>query len=306
MFKCNLEYCRAFYYVAQLGSVSKAAEALFLTQPAITRSVKQLEEYLECKLFSRISRGMHLTNEGKVLLDHIEKVFNELASAEKTLQRMTNFESGILNIGATETALYYFLLPIIEKFREKYPKVFLNVSGSSTPEIIRMVKDGTVELAAGVSPIKDAENLTVTAATEFRDIFIIGKTLMEAEGLQNRTLTVDELCRIPIVAVEKGTSARRQIDSWFKEQGVFFKPDYSVRTSSTVLPFVQRNLAVGIVPDLFVKKMLEKKEIFEVKVNKPIPGREIIIIHKDVSQVTSLCRHFIDFIGQESGLPSNN
>jgi len=296
MIDFNLEYYRAFYYVAQLGSVSKAAEALFLSQPAISHSIKQLESHLGCKLFTRVSRGMQLTNEGKILCEHVDKAFGELIAAEKTLQRMIDFETGLLNIGATETALYHFLLPAIEGFRRTYPKVFINVSGNSTPEIIRMVRDGTVELAVGVSPISGTEDLTVTKATAFRDIFVVGAQMIETAGLKDRVLTANEICQFPIVSVEKGTSARGHIDKWFKQQGAFFEPDYSVRTSTMVLPFVQRNLAIGILPDLFAKELLGKKDIFEIQVNEPIPERQIVIIHKDISQVASVCRHFIDFI----------
>jgi DNA-binding transcriptional LysR family regulator len=301
MIDFNLEYYRAFYYVAQLGSVSKAAEALFLSQPAITRSIQQLEKRLGCKLFARVSRGMQMTSEGRTLFEHVDRAFGELITAEKTLRLMANFESGILNIGATETALHHFLLPIIEDFRKTYPQVFINVSGSSTPEMVRMLHEGKVELAVGVSPIKKADDLVITPATEFRDVFVAGPLLMEKENLRGRVLTAKEICELPLVVVEKGTSARGHIDLWFKEQGAFFKPDYSVRTSSMVLPFVQRNLAIGIVPDLFTRELLAQQAIFEVSVDKSIPERQVVIIHEELSQTTSLCRHFIDFINRRGG-----
>jgi DNA-binding transcriptional LysR family regulator len=299
MLDFNLEYYKTFYYVAQLNSVSKAAEALFLSQPAITRSIKQLETYLGCKLFTRVSRGMQMTNEGRTLFGHVERAFDELIAAEKTLHHMANFESGILNIGATETALYYYLLPIIEKFRAEYPKVFINLSGSSTPETIQLVKRDEVDLAVAASPVKNVDDLVVTTATEFHDVFVASPQMMETEGLKSRTFTAKEICNLPIVAVEKGTSARNHINLWFKEQGAFFEPDYSVRTSSTVLLFVLRNLAIGILPDIFAKELLERQEIFELSIEKPIPTRQILIIHKNDSKITSLCRHFINYMNQQ-------
>ena len=300
MLDFNLEYYRAFYYAAQLGSVTRAADALFLSQPAITRSIKELEKHLGCQLFTRVSRGMQLTNEGRILYEHVNNVFEELITAEKTLHNMSNFEAGILNIGATETALYHFLLPVIEAFRARYPKVFINVSGNSTLEMIQMVRNGQAEIAFGVSPFNGAQDLVVAnTSIEFQDIFVAGPHLMEAEGLANRILTAKELCSLPIVALERGTSHREHVDMWFKSQGAFFKPDYSVRTSSMVLPFVQRNLAVGILPNLFAQELLNQRRIHEIKVEKPIPTQKVVIIHRELALTTVLCRNFIEFVHRQ-------
>jgi DNA-binding transcriptional LysR family regulator len=296
MLDFNLEYYRAFYYVAQLGSVSRAADALFLSQPNITRTIKQLEKHLGCQLFSRVSRGMRMTNEGRIVFEHVEKAFGHLLEAEKTLRRMADFDTGIINIGATETALYYFLLPIIESFRKQYPKILINFSGSTTPETIRMVEEGKADLAVVVSPVLDRGGLVVTTALTFSDIFVASPSFVENENLRDRVLTAKDACAFPIVAVEKGTTSRAHIDLWFKEQGIFFEPDYSVRTPSTVLSLVKRHLAIGILPELFVKDLLYSGEVCEVIMKQPIPPRQILSVHKDASQMTALGRHFVNFM----------
>jgi len=296
MLDFNLEYYRAFYYVAQLSSVSKAADALFLSQPNITRSIKKLEEHLNCMLFTRVSRGMQLTNEGKIVFNHVERAFEQFFEAEKTLHRMANFETGIITIGATETALYFFLLPIIESFRKEYPKVYINFSGSTTPETIKMVREGIVDLSVVVSPITDCDDLVVTTTIEFQDIFVASPSFIEAEHLHERVLSAKEVCEFPTVAVEKGTTSRNHIDLWFKEQGIFFESDYSVRTPSTVLSLVQRNLAIGVLPDLFVNNLLDRGKICKIVMEQTIPKRQVLAIHKDESQMTALSRNFIKFM----------
>ena len=107
----NLEYYRAFCTVAQTGNVTKAAELLCLSQPAVTRSIHRLEESLGCKLFTRVSRGVRLTVEGAALFSHVDSAFKSLSNGERELKRLAAFEAGTLIIGAAETPLYHFLLP---------------------------------------------------------------------------------------------------------------------------------------------------------------------------------------------------
>lgn len=298
MIDFNLEYYRAFYYVAQLNSVSKAADALYLSQPAVSRSIKMLEGHLNCKLFTRASRSMQLTKEGETLFSYVEKAFGHFVAAEKVLQQMANFEAGIINLGVTETALYHFLLPIIESFKEKYPDIHINVLGSSSPETIKLVRDGAVDLAITVTPIDDLNDLEVTEVLEFNDVFVATPQLMKKLNIQGKELSAKDLSELPIVAVEKGTSARKQIDLWFEGQGVFFAPDYSVRTSSMVMPFVLRNLAIGIMPRMFAGDLLLQHAIDEIPMKKPIPERRIIVVCKEESLMTPLPRYFLDFIEQ--------
>ncbi|WP_160723286.1 LysR family transcriptional regulator [Bacillus sp. USDA818B3_A] len=289
----NLEYYRAFYYVGRLNSISKAADTLFLSQPAVTQSIKKLENHFECKLFSRTAKGMILTNEGEILFSHVTKAMEELMTGEKELNRMIKFEIGKLEIGATETALYHYLIPKIEAFRRSHSDIYMNVVGSSTPEIIHMLRNGNVDLAFAVSPIPDAEDLIITKVSDFRDILIAGSAY---NNLQNRIVSINEVSELPLVTVEKGTSAREHLDLWFEEQGILLDPEYSVRTSTTVLPFVERNLAIGIVPSMFALELIQQGRIFQLNVEKVIPPRSIVMMSKSDSKMSLLCKHFISYL----------
>ena len=227
----NLEYYRAFCTVAQTGNVTKAAELLCLSQPAVTRSIHRLEESLGCKLFTRVSRGVRLTVEGTALFSHVDSAFKSLSNGERELKRLAAFEAGTLIIGATETPLYHFLLPKLGQFREMHPNVTLQVQGSSTHETIQMLRAEQADVVLAVSPLTDVEDLSVTNLASFCDVFVAGPRF---KSLAGRHLSYDEIFRFPIVAVESGTSARGNLDAWFAEQGMTFLPNYSVRTSSTV------------------------------------------------------------------------
>lgn len=290
MLEFNLEYYRAFYYVAKLANTTKAAEALFLTQSAVSRSIKKLEERLHTVLFIRTGKGMLLTPEGKKLFEHVAAAFERLMLGEQELEYLGQHSSGTIKIAATETPLYYFLLPKIESFKRVEPHVNFHVTGNSTKDTISMLRDGKTDLALAVSPIKDIQGIKITEGKAFRDIFVAGPNYSE---LKDRVLSAQEICNYPLITVERGTSARSLIDLWFEEQGVFFEPAFSVRTSTTVLPFVESNLGIGILPTLFTEKPISEKRIFEVKTNKPFYERTILIAYLDDTTLSPLCKRFL-------------
>lgn len=293
MLNFNMEYYRAFYYVAKLNSITKASESLFLTQPAVSRNIKELETHLNCTLFVRSSKGMFLTKEGALLFEYVEKGLDAFFLGEKRLIQLLNYEKGTLEIGTTETAIYEFLLPKIESFQKKHPKIFINLSGNSTPEVINMLMKNTIDFAVVVSPISDIPNLQVTEIQEFHDIIIAGTSFA---AIKNKKLTTKELLNYPIVAVEKTTSSRENIDHWFQEQGLFFNPEYSVRTSTLILPFVKRNIAIGIIPSIFAREALLNEDIFEIKLSKPIYSRKIILASNRLNKPTDIAQLFLDHI----------
>ena len=288
----NLEYYRAFYYVAQCRSVTKAAEKLCISQPSVTYSIKKLESHLGKRLFRRSSRGMELTHEGDILFGYVSRAYQALKDAGKEISEMS--VSGTLSIGATETGLHHFLLPVIEKFTADYPSVHFSIAGNNTPDLIDALSEGTIELAVAVSPVELPPDLTFITVADFSDIVIAGSRFAE---LKNRLIEPAELVKYPIVTVEKTTSARNQIDIFFENNNAALKPAYTVRTSSLVLPFVERNLALGILPDMFAREAVDSGRVFKVRMSPGIPGRQILIIFpKDEKDMSELSRMFIRYV----------
>lgn len=289
----NLEYYRTFYYVCKLGSTTKAAEALFLSQPAVSQTIQKLEDHMGCSLFMRTSKGMQHTAEGDILFQYVSKAFNMLLDGEKKVQRLSEYKAGELNVGTTETALYYFLLSKIESFRVRFPNVRIHVTGSSTSEIFRLVRTGTADLAVVMSPLEDTDKLTVQKVQSFQDIFVVGSSFSHLRG---RLLSTQELAKEPIVCLESGTSARKHIDNWFDSQGVFFQPDYSVRTTTQVIPFVERNMAIGILPSVFAQNLINEGNFFQLQPETDIPSRQLYVIYRENYSASALRKVFINHL----------
>lgn len=294
MLDFNLEYYRAFYYVAQLGSITRAANALFLGQPTLTRSIHLLEESLDCQLFIRTAKGMTLTKEGETLYQHVTLAFEELVRGQQELQRLLSFQTGTLDIAVTETALQFVLLPVIEKFIKKYPNIDLHITGSSTPESIDLLRHDKADFALTGSPILDASGLVVTPIKQFHDIIVAGEAFRKF--FAGNLISITELLDQPLATVEKGTSAFSNTERWFQEQGSPLVPHFSVRAFSTVFQLVKSHLAIGILPDMYVENELQSGEFFQIETEQKPPSREIVLIYKSEKNLSFLSKQFIEFL----------
>ena len=138
----NLSLYRIFLETAKHGSISAAAKHLYVTQPAVSVGIIQLETELGVKLFHRMSRGIKLTQEGEALYEYVSTAINTLENGEKKLRDMNNLDGGILRVGASDMTLKFYLLDHLEKFNREHPKVHLTVSNNPTPRSIEELKKG--------------------------------------------------------------------------------------------------------------------------------------------------------------------
>ena len=296
MIDFNLDYYRVFLYVAKLGTASKAADALCLSQTAITRTIKLLETNLGCQLFHRTPKGMVLTDDGEAVFKYVSTSFDILTNGESELMKQLQYDSGTIKIGATETAIHYFL-PVFESFKEKYPQISIHLEGSSTPDAIEKMRNKEVDLALAVSPVEPMNDIAVIALDEIYDIFVCGEKFHKQLG--NRVLSAPELAMLPLITVKQGTSARNRIDEWFRSNNAECNPAYSVITSSMIIPFVKFNMAVGIIPRRFVSELLSRKELFELRTDSQIPPRQILLMHSNESTISRFGQLFIDYAKTE-------
>ena len=133
----NLEYYRIFYEVARAGSITAAAEKLCISQPAVSQTIRQLEEGLGSPLFVRASKGVRLRAEGEVLFSYVEKGIGSLLAGEEAFRSMVSLEQGEVKIGASDMTLRFYLLPYLEDFHAKYPSIRVQVTNGPTPETMR-------------------------------------------------------------------------------------------------------------------------------------------------------------------------
>ena len=142
----NLHHLKVFYAVARAGSISAGAERLHISQPAVTREIRELENSLELPLFDRKPRGVSLTEAGQRLLDYAQRIFSLELAAERDLRDFAHLELGELHLGASATLGAYLLPPLITAFRAVHPSILINLEVSNTREVTRQLDEGRIAL----------------------------------------------------------------------------------------------------------------------------------------------------------------
>ena len=271
----NLEYYKVFYYTARLGSVTKAAAKLSISQPAVSQAIKQLEGNLGVTLFYRVARGVRLTGEGKLLFSYVEKGYEQMELGVQMVRRMQNVELGEIRIGASDMTLQFYLLSYLEKFYECYPNIKVTVTNAPTPETLLYLKEGKIDFAVVSTPFDMPENTEVMPVREIEDVFVAGRRFI---SYKNRTLDFQELLKLPTIFLEKNTSTRSYMDDFLAKEGVDVAPEFELATSDMIVQFAKRNLGVGCVVRDFAMPDLDSGFLFELRFNKLIPKRQICVV----------------------------
>lgn len=289
----NLEYYRAFYYVALYKSISRAAEEMFVSQPAVSKAIRNLEESLKCTLFVRSSHGSELTRNGVLLFSHVSKAFNEFELGESIVSRSALDQSQDIYIGATESSLYSVLLPKLTVFKREYPNVHFHISGCSTSELINMLAEGTVDLALGVTPIVKQTNIPITELDDVYDVVFAHKDFPIDDTVP---LTIEQFLAQPLIGVRADSSAGKHITDFFGAFGYTYNPLFTVETSSQVCPLVENRLGIGIAP-MWALDEYKSGNLRKLNTAFSIPTRKIFLAINNKYPISPLCRKFIQLIG---------
>lgn len=271
----NLEYYKIFYYVAKNKSITVTAKQLFISQPAVSQSVKSLENRLNCKLFVRTQKGVNLTPEGQALFNYVSEGYEKILLGEKKLHEMLNFENGEIRIGASDMTLRYYLLPYIEKFHRHYPGIKIVVSNAPTPNTILSLNAGKIDFGIVSSPIEESKDYKVIPVGEISDIFVAGRRF---DWLSKKIVPIEELNTLPTICLEENTSTRKYIDKFMLDNDVVLKPEFELATSDLIVKFAEMDMGIGCVVKNFALESLSQGKLFELKLSKELPPRKICLI----------------------------
>lgn len=271
----SLEAYRVFYTVASCGSITLAAGELSISQPAVSQSIKQLEEGLKTKLFTRTSKGVRLTGEGELLYSYVAKGYEQIMLGEQKLIQLHNMELGEITIGASDMTLQFFLLPYLEKFHEQYSNIRIRVTNGPTPETLEKLEDGRMDFCVVSTPFEAKDTLEVIPVREIEDIFVAGRRFIP---YKNKTLDFTELRELPLIFLEGNTSSRRYMEDFLKQNQVEVNPEFELATSDMIVQFALRNLGVGCVVKDFAKEYIDNGMLYELRFNKLIPKRQFCIV----------------------------
>ncbi|MCD2492068.1 LysR family transcriptional regulator [Lacrimispora sp. NSJ-141] len=291
----NFEYYKIFYFVAKYKSITRAARALFLSQPTVSHYIRCLETELDCSLFLRSKKGVTLTPEAELLFSHVEKACSQLWEAEEALAASKSLAAGTVRIGASEMTLHNFLLPYLKKFRNIYPSLKLKISCGTTPGTLASLRDGASDFAIVISPLENAEGLEMTPLTSFQDIVIAGRSFQELKG---RVLSIHELVRYPLICISQGSATRRFLEQHFISCGAVLEPDVEPATTDLVTPLVIHDLGIGIVPEGFASEALSDGSVFQIPIKEELPPRHICVVSDSSHPVSLAGMQFLELLAE--------
>lgn len=269
----NFELYRIFYAVANTGNITKAAEELMISQPAISKSIKNLEEQLGGQLFIRTKRGVILTDEGREFYNYINRAMEYIYNAENKFTDLINLNTGTIKIGISSTLTKQFLIPYLEIFHNKYPKIDIQIVTNISVELIPKLKNGLIDIMIFnvVDDILD-KDIDVMECKEVSDCFVVNKNY---KHLLNKKLSFKDLNNYPLILQSKRSNTRTFLDNLTKEYNVILKPNMELASYSLVVEFAKIGLGIGYVTKEYITKELEREELFELKIKESIPNKKI-------------------------------
>lgn len=286
----NMEYYRVFYQVGRLGSITAAAEALCISQPAVSQAIKQLEKSLKSQLFIRTQKGVRLTAEGELLFPYVERGIENLLDGERMLRRLVDLDMGEVRIGASDMTLQFYLLPFLEKFHGRYPNIKVTVSNGPTPETIESLYEGKIDFGVVSTPFDARPEVEIAEVKKIRNTFVAGNKYWSLKG---KRLEYDALRGLPCIFLEKNTSTRRFMDQFLEKRGIVLEPEFELATSDMVVQFAIRNMGIGCVMDQFAREKVAAGELFELAFREMMPEREICIVTDRKNPVSPAGERFL-------------
>jgi len=294
----DLNLYKIFYTVAKCQSLTKAAEELYLSQPAVSQAIKRLESQLGGKLFNRVSRGMELTETGgKQFFEVVEKAIKLLDMAETEFKDSKNIASGTLRISASDTVVTHFLMRYIKKFHELYPNVTITFKDCTSQETIERIKTDKADVGLVSLPIYDDDVVLTGQTGIMEDIFVASDKYSNLYGV---TLDLKDIPNYPILMLDNSSSTRKEIDSFLDSMGITVNPEFEVRSVELIIEMAKTGMGIACVPRRYVLDELERGELHEIKVEPKLPLRaKGIRLNKDEPLHTFAIKEFIKILDDD-------
>lgn len=288
----NFELYKVFYYSALSLNFSEAGKQLFISQSAISQSIKQLENQLGVTLFFRNKKKLSLTPQGEDLFSYIEKAFILIKSGERNLSVSSVLGKKELKIAASDTICKYYLLPYFKNFNKISPKVTLKIVNRSSPDCIELLEKGEIDLAVVNLPDK-YENFTminVNIIKEINDIFISSHSFSE---LKNTKVSLKDISTYPLLLLEKKSTTRIFLDKLLKKQNIKITPEAELENIDLLVELTKIGLGLSFVIYEAAVSDINKGNIFPIDLSEDIPPRYLGLLNNNELALSESAETFI-------------
>ncbi len=291
----NLTLYHIFYVTALEGSISKAAQTLYISQPAISKSIQRLEAALDTTLFLRNSRGVSLTESGRLLFDHIASAFDHISQAEEELLQVKNLKIGYLKIGVSTTLCKYILLPYLQRFVREYPYIQITIHCHSSNQTLQLLREKKIDIGLVGRP-GSLEGLCFSSLGNIQDIFVASPSYLENLDLRSPGASKNLFQNATLMLLDKENMTRQYLDSYFSRQQLSPNHLLEVTNMELLIEFARIGLGAACVIREFVEEDIRKGSLIELPMKVPLPEREIGFITPQPSACSEAVTRFLQLI----------
>lgn len=285
----DLELYKVFYTVAKNKHMTKASEELHISQPAISQSIKKLEDQLGGSLFLRSNKGMELTEEGKMFYEYIKGALDLIKSAENEFTSFKDLSKGEVKIGCSATLTKLILMDTLKEFHNKYPNINIKITNDLTSNLINDLKLGKLDFVIfNESNVKE-NNLNLEKIKELKQGFIYN-----SDFYMDTINNLEDLNKFPLILQKEEANSRKLLDHIALEKNVRLIPKMEVVSQELILEFVNAGLGIGFsIINLATRNYQNLKEL---KINQMMPKINIYLATNKSISLTFASKIFINFL----------
>jgi len=271
----NFELYRVFYVVANVGNITKASKELCISQPAVTKQIKSLEDQLGGELFIRTKRGVILTENGKGIYNYIKQGMSCFEAAELQFSNLKRLEKGILRVGVSTTLARLFLLKYLDMFHREYPNIAIQIFTDPSSILRQKLKDGSLDILLAKEELEESTDLEINRVGILHHCFIAGEAY---NNLKNKEISLKELNDYPILLPQMPSTSRDVFDKYCHDLGVVMTSKLEVSSATLLEDMVRIGLGIGLVTKEYAQLEIDRGTIFEIKLEEELPSKPFALI----------------------------
>lgn len=288
MMNVDLELYKVFYVVAKNKHMTRASEELHISQPAISQSIKKIEDQLGGTLFLRSNKGMELTEEGKMFYEYVKGALELIGNAENEFTSFKDLSKGEIKVGCSTTLTKLILMDALENFHKDYPNININIVNGLTSNLINDLKLGKLDFVIfNESNVKE-NNLYLEKIKELKQGFVYNP-----DYYTDNVKTFSDLNKLPLILQNGESNSRKLLDYIALQEHVKLIPRMEVVSQELISEFVNIGLGVGfVIIDLANRNF---KNLKELEINKTIPNINVYLALNKSVLLTFASKKFLEY-----------
>lgn len=287
----NYELYKVFYYVASSLSFSEASKKLYISQSAVSQSIKTLEKKLGQPLFIRSTKKVQLTPAGNLLLKHVEPAMNLISRGESQLMDAGTLGLGQLHIGASDTICRYFLVPYLRQFHKKFPSVPIKVTNATSIQCVELLDQRKVDLIVTNFPNSHLNHAFIQKTVRnFSDVFIANPAYFNLK----QEISLAELKQYPIMMLDRNSTTSEFLHSLFLQHQLELIPEVELSSNDLLIDLARIGLGIAFIPDYCLTR--ESKDLFILKTKEKMPTRQMVVSVNTTLPVSASTEEFLKLL----------